>query len=225
MNTGLTALSDDLFKLKEIISEREEIIGKRDKTIHHQQHRINQLEEFIRLQNHRQFGASSEKSPDQGELFDEAEALIHTDDSEEDLSDADTDIQAESITTQSLAKKLGRKPLPAELPRLRIEHDLPEAEKVCDCGCQLTLIGEESSEQLDIIPAQVQVLVHVRKKYGCKVCEEGIKLSPLPPQPIPKSMASPGLLAHIATAKYQDGLPLYRQEEEKGSGLAIKHSC
>ena len=212
MNTGLTALSDDLFKLKEIISEREEIIGKRDKTIHHQQHRINQLEEFIRLQNHRQFGASSEKSPDQGELFDEAEALIHTDDSEEDLSDADTDIQAESITTQSLAKKLGRKPLPAELPRLRIEHDLPEAGKVCDCGCQLTLIGEESSEQLDIIPAQVQVLVHVRKKYACKACEEGIKLSPLPPQPIPKSMASPGLLAHIATAKYQDGLPLYRQE-------------
>lgn len=56
------------------------------------------------------------------------------------------------------------------------------------------------------------MLVHVRKKYVCKACEEQIKLTPLPPQPIPKSMASPGLLAYIATAKYQDGLPLYRQE-------------
>jgi len=56
------------------------------------------------------------------------------------------------------------------------------------------------------------VLVHVRKKYVCKACEEGINIALLPPQPIPKSMASPGLLAYIATAKYQDGLPLYRLE-------------
>lgn len=198
MNTGAKTLSDDPLKLKEII--------------HHQQHRINQLEEFIRLQKHRQFGASSEKSPDQGELFDEAEELIQADEDEEDQSDCDEEIHAESITTQSQPKKSGRKPLPAELPRLRIEHDLPESDKTCECGCQLTLIGEESSEQLDIIPAKIQVLVHVRKKYGCKQCEETIKLSLLPPQPIPKSMASPGLLAYIATAKYQDGLPLYRQE-------------
>lgn len=61
----------------------------------------------------------------------------------------------------------------------------------------------------DVIPAKVRVLRHVRFKYACKTCEEGVKTAPLPPQPIPKSSASPGLLAHIAVAKYQDALPLH----------------
>jgi transposase len=98
------------------------------------------------------------------------------------------------------------------LPRVRIEHDLTGEEKICQCGCQKTCIGEETSEQLDIIPAVIQVLVHARKKYACKNCEDGVDIAPLPEQPIPKSNASPGLLAHIVVAKYQDGLPLYRME-------------
>ena len=69
-----------------------------------------------------------------------------------------------------------------------------------------------SPEQFDIIPAQVRVLRHVRKKYACPHCQVGVKTAPLPPQPLQKSMASPGLLAHIAVAKYQDALPLHRQE-------------
>jgi transposase len=73
-------------------------------------------------------------------------------------------------------------------------------------------IGEETSEQLDIIPARIQVLRHIRPKYACPVCAEGVKTAPLPAQPIPKSLASPGLLAHITVAKYADALPLYRQE-------------
>jgi transposase len=74
-------------------------------------------------------------------------------------------------------------------------------------------IGEEIAEQLDIEPAKVRVIRHVRKKYACPHCQEGVKTTPLPPQPIPKSLASPGLAAHIAVGKYQDGLPLYRQEQ------------
>jgi len=74
------------------------------------------------------------------------------------------------------------------------------------------VIGEEASEQLDIIPAKVQILVHVRKKYACKQCEAGVVTAPLPPQPIPRSHASPGLLAHVVISKYQDALPLHRQE-------------
>ncbi|MFK4754845.1 IS66 family transposase, partial [Oceanobacter antarcticus] len=61
-------------------------------------------------------------------------------------------------------------------------------------------------------PAVVQVLVHARQKYVCEACESGVQMAALPTQPIPKSNASPGLLAHIAVAKYQDGLPLYRME-------------
>jgi transposase len=95
---------------------------------------------------------------------------------------------------------------------VRIEHDLPTADKICACGCTKICIGEEASEQLDIIPAVVQVLVHARKKYVCKACEGGVQTAALPQQPLPKSNASAGLLAHVVVAKYQDGLPLYRME-------------
>jgi len=75
----------------------------------------------------------------------------------------------------------------------------------------LVEIGTLTSEQLDIIPAKIQVLRHIRKKYAC-ACGQCIRTASLPAQPIPKSLASPSLLAHISVSKYQDALPLYRQE-------------
>lgn len=171
--------------------------------------RIVALEEFVRLEKARKYGVRSEKSPDQHELFNEAELCEVA---EEILAELDQEKTHSTTDTDIHKKKPGRKPLPKELPRIRIEHDLADSEKRCTCGCERTLIGEELSEQLDIIPAKIQVLVHVRKKYACKQCEQGINTAQLPPQPIPKSNASPGLLAHIAVSKYQDALPLYRLE-------------
>ena len=84
---------------------------------------------------------------------------------------------------------------------MRLENDVPTAELTCPCGHERVVIGEETSEQLDIIPAKVQVLVHVRKKYACKQCEAGVVTAPLPPQPIPRSNASPGLLAHVVISR------------------------
>jgi transposase len=163
------------------------------------------LREQINLLLAKRYGPSSEKaSPDQLGLFNEAEAAPES---------SPEEAAPEAITVAAHERRRGgRAPLPAQLPRVRIEHDLPEAEKVCACGCALTRIGEETSEQLDIVPAQVRVLTQVRFKYACRVCEETVRTAPLPPQPIPKSNASPGLLAHIAVAKYQDALPLARQE-------------
>lgn len=117
-------------------------------------------------------------------------------------------------------RKKGRKPLPAELPRVEVIHDLADGEKVCGCGCMMERIGQEVSEQLDIIPAKMVVIRHIRYKYACKTCEglesEGpaVKTAPMPEQIIPKSMASPGLLAHIFTAKFADAVPFYRQEKQ-----------
>jgi transposase len=164
------------------------------------------LREQLNLLLAKRYGPSSEKlSPDQLGLFNEAEADV------ENLSEQEA---AEAVPVAAHARKRrGRKPLPDYLPRVRIEHDLPESEKTCPCGCGLTRIGEETSEQLDIIPAQVRVLQHVRLKYACKACEETIETAPVPAHPIPKSNASPGLLAHVAVAKYQDALPLARQEK------------
>ena len=195
------------------ITEHQKKLSEKDGIIVRQAQRIALLEETVRLQKQKRFGFSSEKSPDQQEMFNEAELLEAAEAylAEDDLSNSEAEPSSDNKNTPA-SKKSGRKPLPADLPRIRIEHDLSEEEKTCSCGCERTCIGEDTSEQLDIIPAKVQVLVNVRKKYACPSCEEGITTAPLPPQPIPKSNASPGLLAHIAVAKYQDALPLYRQE-------------
>ncbi|MGB3313976.1 MAG: IS66 family transposase, partial [Albidovulum sp.] len=173
------------------------------------------LEEKLRLASQKRFGTSSEKSDDdQLGLFNEAEQASCDDASPEATASDET-----TVVPEHTRKKPGRKPLPDHLPRTRVEHDIAEAAKLCACGCRKTKIGEEVSEQLDIIPAKIQVLQHARFKYACRACEgtddDGptVITAPMPPQPIPKSNASAGLLAYIATSKFCDGLPLYRLEK------------
>ena len=114
----------------------------------------------------------------------------------------------------------GRTPLPEALPRVKVVHDIDEADKICTCGCRLTRIGEEVSEQLDIISARMQVIQHIRPKYACKKCEDveddgpTVKIATVPPRIIPRSIATPGLLAHILTAKFVDHTPFHRQEKQ-----------
>lgn len=79
-------------------------------------------------------------------------------------------------------------------------------------------MGEETSEQLEFIPAQVKVIEHVRPKYSCRHCEHNgtevkIRIAPVPKTPISKGIATPSLLAQVITSKYQYALPLYRQEQ------------
>ena len=74
-------------------------------------------------------------------------------------------------------------------------------------------MGEEVSEQLDYIPARLRVRRHVRLKYGCKHCGLTLRIADKPEQPIAKGLATSGLLAHILVSKYQDHLPLHRQEQ------------
>ena len=108
--------------------------------------------------------------------------------------------------------KRGRKPLDPALPREVVRHELPEGERVCPHdGAALAEIGVEVSEQLDIIPQQVRVIRHERVKYACPCCDGGLRLAPRPPQVIPKGLLSEAALAWVISAKYLDGLPLYRQ--------------
>jgi transposase len=174
------------------------------------------LQETIRLLLHKRFGAQSEKfRAEQSDLFNEAEA--YTEDDFESLSQIDADNSQQEAVELPLSlptAKRGRKALPTELPRVDIIHELPEAQRHCQEGHALVVIGEEVSEQLDIIPAKIQVLRHIRKKYACPCCSAGVKTAPMPLQPIPKSNASAGLLAYIVTAKFLDALPLYRQSKQ-----------
>ncbi|MEQ1559538.1 MAG: IS66 family transposase [Methyloglobulus sp.] len=176
------------------------------------------LHEQIRLLLHKRFGANSEKyHANQADIFNETEAFaeeIGSDENELAEHDQRPSVIENSNLTKITANKPGRKSLPPELPRIEIIHDLEADQKYCPEGHALKEIGSEISEQMDIIPAKVQVLRHIRKKYACPCCNNGVKIAPLPPQPIPKSNASPELLAFIATGKFLDGLPLYRQTKQ-----------
>jgi len=168
---------------------------------------ITYLYEQIALMRRRLFGPSSE-SANQGRLFDEAEVLAATSTEAQDV--APLPAQAQAPQTKARGK---RSPLPAELERVEIIHGVPEAERTCDCGTPMAVINRVVSEQLDIIPMQVRVLQHIRLVYGCQNSEHAPVTAALPPQPLPKSNASPGLLAMLLTTKYVDGLPLARFEK------------
>jgi transposase len=126
----------------------------------------------------------------------------------------------EEVVTRRVQKKHkhGRNPLPDHLPRIEIEHDLSETEKLCPCCGELRCrIGQEISEQLEYLPASFKVLRHIRPKYACRACDAAgenpnITVQPKPPQPIDKGLAGPGLLAYVAVSKFGDHLPLYRLE-------------
>ena len=171
---------------------------------------IERLRAQMRLLLAQRFGAKSERvAEDSGQfgLFNEAEA-----DTETDLSENAVTL---TVVTGHTRARGHRQPLPAHLPREEVVHDVAEADKICPHdGTRLTVMGAETSEQLDIIPASIRVLHHRRLKYACPCCRQHMVTAPLPAQPIPKSQASAGLLASIATAKYADAQPLYRQSTQ-----------
>ena len=135
----------------------------------------------------------------------------------------------EEITVASYTRgKPKRKPIPKEYPRETIIHDLTEEQKICSCGCDLHCSGEDITEKLDYIPAKIKVIVHIRKKYACRGCGDGVKIAPGSCDLIPKSLAAPGLLSHVILSKYEDHLPLYRQEkiwQRLGIDLARSTLC
>jgi transposase len=109
-------------------------------------------------------------------------------------------------------KPTGRKPLPAHLPREEVVSRPPEQELTCPhCREERTCIGAERSEVLDWIPATFRVLVHVREKYACARCREGVAIGPLPDRVIDGGLPSAGLLGQVLVAKFRDHLPLNRQ--------------
>ncbi len=169
---------------------------------------INYLFEQFTLARHRMFGSSSEQASGQGRLFDEAEALAAATTAAQDIAALPPEpVQPEGKNKPARGK---RSPLPAELKRVEIVHDVPEAERTCPCGTPMVVIGQDVSEQLDIVPMQVRVLRHIRMRYGCPTSDHAPVTAPMPPQPLPKSNASPDFLAMMLTVKFVDGLPLTR---------------
>jgi len=191
-------LTEELEQAKVKISHLEAELSKAQLT-------IDWLKEQFKLYQQKQFGKSSESSELlQLPLFDYPETNI--------AEDEKTEQEEITYTRNKPKQKNGRNIDTSKLPRETRIHDLPEEQKACDCGCQLHKIGEDKSEQIDYIPAQLKVIEHIRIKYACRQCDT-VKAGNKPEQAIPKSMATTGFIADIIIKKYQQHLPLYRQSK------------
>lgn len=181
------------------------------------------LEEEARWLKAQFFGRSSERSqadvsPDQKLLLNEAEVLAAIAAAEEAHAQKTTQIEAHE------RKRRGhRMAIPEHFPRQEIVHDLPEQEKVCAHDhTALVRFGEETSERYHYERPRIWVERHIRPKYSCPKCREGVKIAPVPEQLLAKSVATASLLAHVATSKFVDGLPIYRVNQQlERQGLSI----
>lgn len=159
------------------------------------------------LQRHR-FGRRAETLPvDQLELALEDVQQIEAE-TEAKVEAAEPEQKAERVRV----RRTNRGALPGHLPRIEAVVDVQE--KTCPC-CHGALhrIGEDVSEQLDVIPAQVRVLVTRRPKYACRACQDGVAQAPTPARLIEGGLPTDALVAHVLVAKYADHCPLYRQSQ------------
>ncbi|PIZ04906.1 MAG: IS66 family transposase [Gammaproteobacteria bacterium CG_4_10_14_0_8_um_filter_38_16] len=185
-----------------------------------QRDKVRSAEEIANLRR-KLFGKSSEKrskAKPEDNAFDEAKAsasdLLNDEAVRESCEKFDKSV--DTITVEKIkcqARKKGRKPIPPQYFREDFIHDLSAVDKICTCGMEMKNIGEDVTEQLEMVPAKIYVKRHKRQKYACKKCQEGVKIAPVQTQAIAKCMAAPGLLSHVAVMKFDDHLPLYRQSE------------
>ena len=211
LKSQLLKAQKQLFVNNQLITQQQEKLTINQKLISKQQEQltinklhIESLEDAIKIFLAKKFGSSSERWEGQPLLFNEAE---------ESSKEAEKAEESSSNVKGHKRKKPGRKPLPPHIPREQVYYQLLGADRNCECGTEMREVGETKSETLKVIPAQLKILELIRKKYVCPCCEGKFKTAPMPKQPIPRSIASPSLLAHVATSKFVDGLPLYRQEE------------
>ncbi|MCK0508447.1 IS66 family transposase [Aromatoleum anaerobium] len=209
-------LPDDPAVLKALLLEQQRAFEAREAELQKAfEARIVEIYEQLRLARRRMFGPSSESHAGQGWLFNEAEALVESAPEAGDAAALPSATETSEDTPADTGKKKARgkrKPLPVELPRIDVIHDVPEAERTCACGTPMVEIGQDVSEQLDIVPMQVRVLRHIRKRYGCPKGDQAPVMAPAPAQVLPKSNASNDSLALLLIIKYVDGLPLARFE-------------
>jgi len=207
-------LPEDLSLCHELIRELLEKIRKEETLNQKLQH---QLEQLLKSR----YGPRADRiDPNQKLLFEEILKELNA--PKEETKPKEAPSQKEKRN----GKGHGRKPLPAHLPRKKIEHDIDPEDKVCsECGKEKTLIGFETSDQLEYVPASLLVLEHKYNKYACRACENGVTTADRPVMPIQKGLPGPGLLAQVVVSKYSEHLPLARQEDIfKRHGVEIPRS-
>ena len=181
---------------------------------------VAELQEKVTLLELLHFGPTSEKMSAedirQSQLFNEAEDGVFGQKDEEQIAAVEQTIEI-GPHNRVVRKNAGRKKINDELPREVHEYDLDEEEKTCACGTEKKCIGEDVSERVKIIPAQIIVIQERKKKYVCRNCEgtsndeAGVATAKGPAHLIARSIADESLLAWSLSEKFEYGLPFYRQ--------------
>ena len=187
-----------------------------------QAERIRRLEHLVRELQRVIYGKRSEKlTPDERQLAFE-DLVAAAAELEEAVKSVSPPKPAPSPERPAAARNIGH--LPEHLPR--IERVIEPESTDCPCGCgEMDRIGEDRSERLDIVPAQLRVIVTVRPKYACRGCEQGVVQAPAPARLIEGGLPTEGALAHVLVSKYADHSPLYRQSQIYArSGLDLDRS-
>src|SRR6201998_2191929 len=184
--------------LKALILSQREQLASRDAEIEH-------LKLLIAKLRRMQFGRSSEKRDRQIEQLElRLEEL-------EVRRTKETAAVKEPAPPSTAAVRPVRRPLPDHLPR-EVRKVLPKQEACPGWGGKLKHFGEDVSEILEYVPASLKVIQYIRPKLACACCDRIVQAE-APSRPIERSIAGPGLLAHVLVSKYCDHLPLYRQSQ------------
>jgi transposase len=179
-----------------------------DQSIQEHQQLVEELRRQIELYRRYVFGPRRERivdAPGQGRLF-EAEVVDGVA-----LPPEPPPVLEPKAPSRS---RQSRKPDYDRLPQVRIEHDVPEADKVCDqCGAAKARIGEDEARVLQYIPARFELHVHVLPKYACSCCRDSVVTPEAPQRPVSGCIAGAGVLAEVVVSKFAEHMPLYRFED------------
>jgi transposase len=220
MSNSAPELPADIEALQALVmaarAERDAAIAERDAALSQN----DRLRHLLRVLQRAQFGRKSEKlDPDQLQLaIEETEQAIAANEAAADKSDP------AGAKARAQKRHSNRGALPHHLPRLDVTIEPEDTNCPC-CHSPMHRIGQESSERLDVIPAQLRVIVTHRPKYACRACQQAMVQAPAPERLIKGGLPTEALVAHTLVSKYAWHLPLYRQSQILCSqGLDIKRS-
>jgi transposase len=197
-------------------AERDTALAERDQALS----QIDRLRHLLRQLQRAQFGRRSEK-------LDPEQLLLALEDIEQAIAGNEADDDKKDLVAARARgdkRRANRGALPAHLPRVDVTIKPEDMNCPC-CRAPMHVIGEETSQRLDVIPAQFRVIVTHRPKYACRACEEAVVQAPAPERLIKGGLPTEAMVAFVLVAKYAWHLPLYRQAQMLlAQGLDIKRA-
>jgi len=216
----MPALPDDVGALQALLlaawTERDGIASERD-ALAEQNDRLRHL--LLRLKR-LQFGARSERLP-------EEQLQLGLESLETAIAQGAAEAEKRNLglrEQRTAKRRASRGALPAHLPRVEVVIEPEDTACPC-CRGAMAVIGHDTSERLDVIPAQFRVIVTRRPKLACRACAGTVVQAPAPPRLIEGGLPTEALVAHVLVARYADHLPLYRQAQIMGrQGVELERS-